>query len=264
MMVTEDLVVKEISNEQKNGVLSWCLRNWRAIVAEIVSTSTMIFFGCLTCMPIDGLAINPPMYGPMGFGCVVALNIKTFGHISGAHMNPAVTFAAVIWGKMSIVLGISYVIAQVSGAIMGYGMLVLLSPSNLSTAVCVTQPIVHYTEYQALGIEILLTAGLVLINCAVWDPMNALSNESNPIIFGLVILGLSLSGGPLTGASMNPARSLAPAIWTNIWNAHWVYWAGPLVGSLLATILYKYIWFLRPKIDDPEVLTWMGSRCQMN
>ena len=233
-------------------------------MAEVVATSTMLFFGCLTCLPIDGFAVNPPIYGPLGFGCVVPLNIKTFGHISGAHMNPAVTIAAIIWGKMSIVLGISYVIAQLFGAVIGYGMLVLLSPSNISTAVCVTQPNPYCTEYQALGIEILLTAGLVFINCAVWDPVNALYNETNPITFGLIILGLSLSGGPLTGASMNPARSLAPAIWTNTWNAHWVYWVGPLLGSLSAIIIYKYIWLLRPKKDDPEILTWMGSRCQMS
>lgn len=260
-IVTEDLVVKEICRQPKNIISLWCSNSYRAILAEFFATISLLFFGCMTCIPIDNLPMNPPLYGPLGFGLIVILNIQIFGHISGAHMNPVVTFSAIIWGNISLVLGIAYIIAQFFGAIIGYGLLVLLSPANISTAVCITQPHARFTEYQALGVEILLTAGLVLANCAVWDHVNVNNNESISIKFGLIVAALSVAGGPLTGASMNPARSLGPAIWTNTWNAHWVYYAGPFLGSASATVFYKYVFLL--KVKEPETLSWTGSRCRI-
>ncbi|CAH2093600.1 unnamed protein product [Euphydryas editha] len=257
--VTEDLIVEEINVKPKQNV-SWFTDNWRAILSEFVSTTSLLLIGCMTCVPIDGLPMNPPIYSTLGFGLVVLINIQMCGHISGAHMNPVVTLAAVIWGKMSVALGIVYSLAQFSGALIGYGILMALSPIDLSSGVCVTRPHVKHTEYQALGIEIVLTVILVLVNCSVWDPINEKKIQSVSTMFGLIIAGLSIAGGPLTGAGMNPARSLAPAVWTNTWNSHWVYWIGPLLGSIAAVLFYKYIWLKVEKVEEPEVLTWTGSR----
>ncbi|XP_050667798.1 aquaporin-like [Leptidea sinapis] len=217
--------------------------NATAILAEIVSTMFLVSLGCMCTVPIDGLANATPMYGPLGFGLIVLFNITSFGHLSGAHMNPAVTLAAVIWGQTSIVSGILYFMAQCTGSTIGYGILVALSPTGFTSgAICVTQPSLKYTVYQALGFEVILTAALVFITCAVWDPVNKDSQESNAIKVGLTVAGLSFAGGPMTGAGMNPARSLGPAIWTSSWRAHWVYWAGPFLGSFLAVLIYKFIW----------------------
>ncbi|CAG4992816.1 unnamed protein product [Parnassius apollo] len=158
-------------------------------------------------------------------------------------MNPVVTLASVLWGKMSIAAGIAYILAQFAGSIAGYGILVAVSPVDLTTdGICTTQPHVQLTVPQALGIEVILTAALNFINCAVWDPVNKDSLESVSLKIGFTIAGLSIAGGPFTGASMNPARSLGPALWTSTWNAHWVYWIGPLLGGSLSAILYKYTW----------------------
>lgn len=175
-------------------------------------------------------------------------------------MNPAVTLAAVIWGNMSVALGTVYALAQICGAFVGYGVLIALSPVDLSSGVCVTRPHVKHTEYQALGVEIVLTVILVLLNCSVWDPINEKKNQCMSTMLGLSIAGLSIAGGPLTGAGMNPARSLAPAVWTSSWKSHWVYWVGPLLGSTVAVLFYKYIWLKTEKMEEPEVLTWTGSR----
>ncbi|KAG6450911.1 aquaporin [Manduca sexta] len=226
-----------------NAICAWCSEQWRAILAEFVSTMLLIVFGCMACIPLDGFTPQPPLYGPLGFGLTVSFNIQIFGHISGAHMNPAVTLAAVIWGSMSITLALAYALAQCIGAIVGYGILVAVAPINvLPIGVCLTMPHAGHTLIQALGVEMVLTAALSFINCACWDPVNAQKQESVAIKFGLAIAGLSIAGGPLTGASMNPARSLGPALWTSGWYAHWVYWVGPCVGSALAAFIYKFIW----------------------
>ncbi|XP_045503223.1 aquaporin-like [Colias croceus] len=236
----------------------WKTLNWRAIVAEFVATMMLVSLGCMTCIPHDG-SVHQPMYGPLGFGLIVLFNIQTFAHISGAHMNPVVTLAAMIWGQVSILLGIMYIIVQCAGAIIGYGILVALSPSGFVEAgVCTTTPLLKYTIYQAIGIEVMLTAALVFITCAVWDPVNKDNQESNSVKFGLTIAGLSLAGGPLTGASMNPARSLGPALWTSTWKSHWIYWLGPFLGGIFASVFYKYVWLKVDKIK-PDILTWPDS-----
>ncbi|XP_045770137.1 aquaporin-like [Maniola jurtina] len=254
---TDEMMAKEDKPKQSKGLRLWWTNNWRAILSELVSTSLLLFLGCMGCIPIDGFPKNPPLYGALGFGLIVLINIQTFGGISGAYMNPAVTLAGVIWGKMSVALGFAYFVVQCLGAVIGFGALMGMSPIDLYTdGVCTTQPHEKHNIYQALGIEILLTASLVFINCNLWDPVNADKDGSNPIKLGLTVAGLSVAGGPLTGASMNPARSFAPAVWTNTWNGHWIYWVGPLVGSVLAVLFYKYIWLKVEKVKLPEVLPW--------
>ncbi|CAH2071325.1 unnamed protein product, partial [Iphiclides podalirius] len=158
-------------------------------------------------------------------------------------MNPSVTLGAMLWGKMSIALGLAYVIAQCVGAIAGYGILMAVAPVDLvPDGICTTQPHAQHTMLQAVAVEVILTAALNFLNCAVWDPSNEKSLESVSLKFGFTIAGLSLAGGPLTGASMNPARSLGPALWTGTWDSLWVYWIGPLLGGSLSAIFYKYVW----------------------
>ncbi|CAD0197448.1 unnamed protein product [Chrysodeixis includens] len=222
------------------SILTWCDENWRKIVSELLATMMLVLFGCMACIPVPG--INTTLNGPFAFGFIVMLNIQIFGHISGAFMNPAVTLAAVIWGSTSIGLGIAYTIAECVGSILGYGILVAVSSFNLEQGgVCVTRPYPGQNVFQSLGIEIAISAALGLINCGVWDPVNQLKQDSAPIKFGLAITGLSFVGGPLTGASMNPARTLGPAVWTNHWTQHWVYWVGPLIGCGVTALTYKGI-----------------------
>ncbi|XP_026496860.1 aquaporin-like [Vanessa tameamea] len=228
-------------------MVKWWSKNFKIMISEFVSTFLLLFLGCMTCIPIDGQTIQP-MYSPIGFGLVVLFNITTFGHISGAHMNPAVTLSAILWGTMSIPLGIMYVIAQCGGAIVGYGLLLSVSPIDLvPDSICTTVPHPNHLMYQALIIEIVLSTALGFINCAVWDPVNKEKQDAIPLKFGFTIAALSLAGGPLTGASMNPARSLAPAFWTGNWNTHWVYWVGPILGGAFAPIFYKFMW-----LEDDE------------
>ncbi|OWR54234.1 aquaporin [Danaus plexippus plexippus] len=208
----------------------------------------LLFLGCMTTIPLDGFDIHPPMYSAIGFGTVVLFNIASFGHISGAHMNPSVTLSALLWGNLTLPLGIAYVIAQCLGAIVGYGLLVAVSPVNLiEECICMTTPHPNHAVYQAIIVEIILSLALGFINCSVWDPVNKEKVDGIPLRLGFTIVALSLAGGPLTGASMNPARSLAPALWTGNWSQHWIYWVGPLIGGALAPIIYKLMWLKKEK-----------------
>ncbi|KAJ8733219.1 hypothetical protein PYW08_001517 [Mythimna loreyi] len=231
----------------KSTMRSWCKSSWRGIASEFLSTSMLVLFGCMSCIPVEG--INMSIYSPFGFGFVVMFNIQIFGHISGAYMNPAVTLAAMIWGSISVPVGICYMIVECAGALVGFGILSTLSPVDVGpNNVCVTAPHIGLNDFQSLGIEIALTAALIFINCGVWDPINATKQDSAPIKFGLTIVGLSLVGGPLTGASMNPARSLGPAVWTGYWDHQWIYWVGPFIGSVVSVLIYKYV-FLKKHVD---------------
>lgn len=242
--IIEVKIMPDVPRKPRYSLCSWCKANWRGVLSEFISTLMLVLLGCMSCVPVPG--INTSIYAPFAFGCVVMFNVQIFGHISGAFMNPAVTLASVIWGDTSIDLGICYVIAECVGAIAGYGILLQLTPFDLGkSGVCVTRPIEGMTELQTLGIEASITAALSFVCMSVWDPVNARKQDSTAIKFGLTVLGICLVAGALTGASMNPARSLGPAVWTGIWTQHWVYWVGPLVGSGLAAVLYKYVFFKR-------------------
>lgn len=241
--IIEDFAAKENEMMARKRLMLWYMLWWRAIFAEFLCTTFLVLLGCMSCVPFDGSDTKPPIYGALGFGFAVLINIQAFGHISGAHMNPSVTLAAVLWGKISLPLGMAYVLAQCLGSMFGFGILIQVSPTDLiANGVCTTQPHERLGFLQAVGVEIILTLSLILLVCAMWDPVNSHLQESSAIKFGFAVVGLSIAGGSLTGASLNPARSLGPALWSGVWNAHWVYWTGPFVGSGLAALFYKVTW----------------------
>ncbi|XP_014368622.2 aquaporin-4 [Papilio machaon] len=247
--IIEDLSPKDHQVKIRNRLLIWCLLWWRAIFAEFLSTMFLVLIGCMACIPSDEIHPHPPIYGALGFGFAVLFTVQAFGHISGAHMNPCVSLTAVLWNKISLSLGVAYVIAQCLGSIFGYGILMQVSPTDLiSNGICTTQPHEKYTVLQTFGVELILTSSLIFLVCAIWDPLNSNSQGSISLKFGFVVAGLSIAGGPLTGASLNPARSLGPALWTGVWTFHWVYWTGPLVASMVVALFYKYTW-LKPSLD---------------
>lgn len=150
-------------------------------------------------------------------------------------------------------MGILYIISQILGAIAGYGILMVLSPGdifNTSSGICLTLPHNTVSEVQALFIEFILTFSLVLTVCAVWDPRNNKLQDSASIRIGLTVATLCFAGGAYTGTSLNPARSLAPALWNWDWRSHWLYWLGPMLGGLAAALFSKHVLQRNLKIED--------------
>lgn len=197
------------------------------MIAEAVGTFFLVLIGPGAVM-VD--AWSGGQLGVTGialaFAFVVAAMVFALGAVSGAHINPAVTVALWAAGRFPGRNVLPYVLAQCAGAVAASLMLAaLLGDAGRSGA---TIPAV--APGSALALEFLMSFGLMLVIFAAARH----SSSAAPIAIGMTVGFCALVGGPLTGASMNPARSLGPAVVGGHWDAHWLYWIAPLAGMLVA------------------------------
>nr|AQZ36547.1 aquaporin-1 [Chrysoperla nipponensis] len=216
--------------------------------AEMVGTAILILFGCMG--GVDRTSMAGHLTGCLAFGMVVMLVITTFGHVSQAHLNPAVTICAAMLGGIPVLLAPLYCISQIIGGTIGYGILKFVVPDSLFyQGLCVTKLHEEVTLSQGFIIELMATSVLILVCCGAWDHRSAAHMDSLPLKFGFTITSLALLVGPLTGCSMNPARSFGPALFNNFWNYHWLYWLAPCFAAVLATSFYMMV-FSKSKNDE--------------
>lgn len=203
----------------------------RAHLAEVIGTFALVFFGCGAIA--EGL---PATVVALAFGLAIGVMVYGLGHISGAHFNPAVSIGFSIGGHLPWRRALTYAGAQVLGATSAALVLRLtLGPvSNLG----ITQP--HGSDFQAFAWELVLTFFLMLVITAVATDERAVGNAAALAIGATVALG-SLVGGPISGASMNPARSLGPALVSGQLASIWIYLAAPICGSCAAALVYRYL-----------------------
>ncbi|XP_043668929.1 aquaporin AQPcic-like isoform X2 [Vespula pensylvanica] len=229
-------------------------------LAEMMGTSLLVFLGCMGC--VSGLGVVPShLQITLNFGLSVMIVIQCFGHISDAHVNPAITVGSVVLGKKSIPEALVYLLAQTLGAISGYGMLRVVTPAeNLTLGgiddadkLCITDLHPNVSAIQGLLIESLSTSILMLVSCAIWDLRNEKNTDSVPLKFGFTVATLATAFGPYTGCSMNPVRTLGPAVWNNQWSHHWIYWFGPIGGALLSSISYRTIFGVQRSVEEENV-----------
>lgn len=226
---------------------------WRAVLAELIGTLLLVFVGCTAC-----LADWKENYAPsvvqiaFAFGITVATMAQALGHVSGCHINPAVTLGMLVARYVSVVRALLYILAQCLGALAGSAIVLGLTPDAQEGGLGTTQVTPGVNLGQALGVEIIITFILVLTVFGVTDDRRLDIKGSAPLAIGLSVTACHLAAVPITGASMNPARSFGPAVVAGIWENHWVYWAGPIGGGILAAILYTYI-FRQTKSASYEV-----------
>lgn len=173
------------------------------ILAELIGIALVMFFGCMGCISFGGATTH--LQTVLNFGFIIMSAIQIFGYISGAYINPSVTVAALMYKKLSVKMAVFYVIAQIIGSFIGVGLLRVVVPSKLlnetsDAGFCMTMPHSDLSNVQALAIEFIATAVLVLVNLAVWDHRNAKYQDSAPLKFGFVVFVLGCTAGPLTGA----------------------------------------------------------------
>lgn len=224
-------------------------------LAELIGTGVLVT-GCSSLVGRsslnNGLAEVNIMNVSFAFSLSVLMALMMFGHISGGHINPAVSIGAVILGNMSVPLFFMYTVAQCVGATLGVGIIAALSP-NLTEEFCAPQIAPELGVVKGLITEIFITFILVFLVCAFWDPRNSNKHDSAPIKIGLAIGGLIICFARYTGASMNPARTIGPAIIFGFWKNHWVYWVGPMIGGTLAGLLYRNVFDLRVVESQPKL-----------
>lgn len=174
----------------------------------------------------------------LAFAFVVLAMVYALGHVSGAHINPAVTLAFWSVGRFRGRDVPAYVAAQCAGAVLAS--LTLAAVLGPVAGAGATLPEVGVGG--SFVVEWMLSFVLMLVVMAVATDPRAASG-SGGIAVGLTVGFCAMMGGPLTGASMNPARSLGPAVAGGTWDAHWIYWAAPITGMLAAARVYE---ILRP------------------
>lgn len=206
-------------------------------LAEFIGTFALIFFGCGSIMVSERFPGTVPVESiPLIFGAVVATMIYTVGHISGAHFNPAVTLAFTIARHFPVKQLIPYWLAQFLGAIFAVVILNFILPTGESFGATIPTVISSI----AFAWEVILSFFLMLVITAVATDTRATGMMAG-IAIGAIVTLCAFVGGPITGASMNPARSLAPALFQGTLNSFWIYLLAPMIGATLGALAYRVI-----------------------
>ena len=204
--------------------------NTKNLAAEFVGTFALIFIGA------GALAIGQAnLVGvALAHGLVIVVFAYAYGHISGTHINPAVTLGLLIAGEIEFVVAIGYWIVQFLGGILGAVVLNAVLPDAGDLGVTILGEGVGVG--QGLIVEIVLT--FFLVNTIFNTAVSGKAGNFAGLAIGLTLVFCILMGGPLTRASLNPARTLGPAIVSGNYADIWLYFVGPLVGAILAALLY--------------------------
>jgi aquaporin NIP len=215
----------------------------KRVGAELVGTYMLVTVGCGAVMVNTNTGALTHIGVAFTFGLMVTGLVAAVGHISGAHFNPAVTLAFAVTRHFPWRDVIAYVGGQIVGAVAGAITLRIL----LGTAANLGATLPTGSVWQSLGLEILLTAILMFVIIAVATDSHA-AGQLAAIAIGATVTLNALWGGPISGASMNPARSFGPALIAGVWQDQWVYWLGPIIGAVLGAAIYQ---FLRSPADQP-------------
>ena len=219
------------------GTNHWTGSTPRKLVAEFIGTFALVFGGCgaIAADQFTGGAVTH-LGVCLTFGLVVCVMIYATGHISGAHFNPAVSIGFASAGYFPWREVPAYVSSQCLAAVLGIGALRLLVRTEVLGA---TTPSIGSLE--AVVFEVILSFFLMFVIIAVATDQRATGQLAGVAIGGTVAL-CALFGGPLTGASMNPARSFGPALFTSgALECLWIYVTGPVVGAVLAARTYQWL-----------------------
>jgi aquaporin NIP len=223
---------------------------WRRATAEGLAAFALVFAGC------GAIIANRQYGGALGtvgialvFGLVIMVMVYATGHLSGAHINPSVTIAFTLTRHFEVREAIAYIAAQLTGATLAALVLRAVWPS-MPADLGVTIPTV--AAGSAFVYESILTAILMFVIMAVATDTRAAGAAAAIAIGGVIGLD-ALFGGPVTGASMNPARSFGPALVSGTWTDFWVYVAGPVIGAFLGALAYQAVRGAPPRpAPDPE------------
>jgi len=237
---------------------------WRAVLAEFVGMT--MFLLCVSTVGLgwgnskDGAAINTEV--GIGIGLAIASHAQAFGHVSGGHLNPAVTLGMVVARKVSIIKGLLYVIAQMVGAICGSGIVYGCTPKAFRESLAANLLKNGVSIGGGFGVELFFTFMLVFFVFSVTDPKKKVEPYGQTLGIGIIIWVAHVCIIPYTNCSINPARSFGPAVVAGQWDDHWIFWVAPLLGGVLAAVLYEFVFYA----EDPSieyVVTSKGGDAEM-
>jgi MIP family channel proteins len=224
------------------------------LFAEFIGTFTLIFIGAGSICADRYLSTTGQSgIGVLGIavahGLAIAIMVTAIGHISGGHFNPAITLGFWVTKRLGTVKSVFYWVSQLFGATAAAYLLSVIVPESIWRPVALGTPdlAADFTRWHGMLLEGLTTFLLVFVVFATAVDAKGAFNKIAGFAIGLTITMDILLGGPLTGAAMNPARAFGPALVAHHWTNHGVYWVGPLLGGILAAVIYDRA-FLR---DQP-------------
>ena len=236
------------------------MANPRAYLAEAIATYGLVFFGPLSVILAiasfgEELTTQSVLFISLGPGGAIALMIYAFGHVSGAHINPAVTIPMMITKKIGVSDGIAYIASQLVGAVAAAATLKAILPELGAKVNFGTQggpsDLINNSVGSGFAIEAILTFFLVTVIF-----MTAVHKRASPGWHGFAIGGMvfliHLIAVPLTGASVNPARTFGPALISGFWEFHWLYWAAPILGGIIAGLIMNYVFVKKADAEAAE------------
>ncbi|MFN8590784.1 MAG: MIP/aquaporin family protein [Thermomicrobiales bacterium] len=227
-----------------------------ALLAEFFGPFALCVAGIGAIITTQGSADGGSLVAvALAHGLAIGLMVAALGHISGGHFNPAVTVSMLATGQISVTRAIGYIVAQVLGAVAGAGILTFIFPAlgqfgrnNVNLGLPGLGP--DITVAGGMVMEAVMTFFLVLVifGTAV-DPRGPVGIA--PLAIGLTIAMDIMAGGRITGAAMNPARAIGPALVQQDFSNWWIYWIGPIVGGLVAAFAYTVFWMEPAKPVEP-------------
>jgi aquaporin Z len=208
----------------------------RKYLAELVGTFLFMTIGYASVAALGAAAAPGLLVVPFGFGLGLLAAIFAVGHISGGHFNPAVTVAAVLDGRTTTQDAIGYILAQVVGAVAAAAVILVVA-GQAAVANGVTKPGGGVSEIGALILEIILAAGFILV---ILTSTKRAPNLA-PIAIPLTLVAIHFAAAPLTGASVNPARSIGSALLGADLASLWIYIVAPIAGAAGGWALYRVL-----------------------
>ena len=209
----------------------------KSFLAELIGTFTLVFFGAGAIMTQSANQIVGMTGIAVAHGIAILVMIYAFGHISGGHFNPAVTFAAVVSRRMSPAMGLMYWVAQCLGSALGAWVLLMAWHGPTEAHLGTPTVAAGVSPTLAMCLEGVMAFMLVIVIAGSAFDLRA-SKGFQGLAIGLTLVGNILAGGALTGASFNPARAFGPALVSGYWQDQWLYWVGPLLGGAIAVLVY--------------------------
>ena len=214
----------------------------RRAIAELYGTFALVFFGC-------GAVVMDSFPGARGgllsialvHAIVLSVAVTATMYISGAHFNPAVTLGLLSIRRIPAVEAFTYIASQLAGALLAALAVKTMLPSSVGRLVAYGTPMLNssMTMTSAIALEALLT--FFLMSAVMGTAVSARAARIGGFGIGLTLLFAIMVGGPLTGAALNPARAFGPAAISGVWAAQAVYWIGPIIGGVLAALLWHHV-----------------------
>ena len=223
----------------------------RRYVAELLGTFTLVFIGSISILA--AIAANQPLVlvVSLGFGLALLAGLYAFGEISGGHFNPAVSLAMLLCGRLDAGSFVRYAIAQLAGAILA-ALAVLAAFGQDDVAATTTTAA---GSWDAFWLELIMTALFVSV---------ILQSSRSQRVFGtallaipLTLVAIHLAAIPTSGSSVNPARSLGPALVGNEWSDFWIYLTAPFIGAAIGAMIHLYLYgrYVTVDVETVEIAT---------